>query len=459
MNVALVTTEWPPFPGGIGTYTATLARALAKAGHVPIVLYANAGPPPPASEPGVRLVHFDRPHQPSGGGGADRFPGLATHVHESIGFALAIRDWLERHAREERIDVIEVPDHHGMGAVLQDLDLPPCVVVGHSTAAEFAWHDGLDRTSSDRLLDAFEFIGLATADAVACYSPSYREELEAWLGREVLFAAAPLRPLERSSRESYEGSADGLVRMIVLARLQMAKGAEVVCQALDALGPGAGIEVGWFGKATIVGEKRIDIRDHLAAKYPRVWGKTLCWHGPIPPAEAWDRVHRADGVLVPTVWETYSYAATEAASLGSPLVISDGAGASFLFEDGVSARIVPAGDAGAMAAAMLSLKDPAVRARLGRGAREAVVSRLEDGRVIAERLAVYERAIDQRRLRRRQPIFRQGMSAVTEYLFRWAAEAADRRVVNYKASELLAILGDRASARVRRGLGLEPRHD
>jgi hypothetical protein len=73
--------------------------------------------------------------------------------------------------------------------------------------------------------------------------------------------------------------------------------------------------------------------------------------------------------------------------------------------------------------------------------------------VLRERLAIYEQAIARRRLRREKPIFRQGASAVTDHMFRWAAEAADRRVVNYTSRELLAIVGDRVGARVRRGLG------
>lgn len=453
MNVALVTTEFPPFPGGIGTYTAALARLLAARGHGVVVLYVAAGPTPPAPAPGVRIVHLAQPHDGQARDAAQGFPDLATHVHEAIGFALRARDWLAAHAAEERIDVVEVPDHLGMGAVLQDVVLPACVVVGHSTAAEFAWHDGLDRDGSDRLLDAMEFLGLATGDVVACHSRSYQAELAEWLGREVLFAPAPLRPLDVAARDSYEGSADGTTRMVVLSRLQIAKGAEVVCQALDSLGPAAGIEVDWFGKPTVVGADRRDIRPYLAARYPGVWEKTFRWHPPIPPEQAWDRVHRADAVVVPAVWETYSFVATEAGSMGAPLIISEGAGASYLFTDDDSACVVPSGDAGALAAAMLRMKSAAVRGRLGRRAREAVTDRLADGRVLAERLAVYERAIERRRLRRAKPLFRQGVSAVTDHLFRWAAEAADRRVVNYTSGELLAIIGDRVGARVRRGLG------
>ena len=452
MNVALVTTEFPPFPGGIGTYTATLARLLAAGGHGVFVLYAAAGPTPPDPGQGVQLIHLAQPRDGRQRLAATAFPDLAAHVGETIGFALAVRDWLTRHAAEAGIDVVEVPDHFGMGAMLQDAGLPACVVVGHSTSAEIGWRDGLDRTESDRLLDAMEFIGLATSDVVACHSRTYQADLAAWLGREVLFAPAPLRPLD-SPEWGGRTAAAGSTRMIVLSRLQITKGAEVLCQALETTGPAAGIEVDWFGKPTMVGENRIDIRSYLAARYPTVWEKTLRWHAPIPSDQAWERVRHADAVIVPAVWETYSLVATEAGSLGAPLIISDGAGASYLFRDDDSAFVVRSGDAGGLAASMLRMRDPDVRRRLGPRAREAVVTQLEDGRVLRERLAIYEQAIARRRLRREKPIFRQGASAVTDHMFRWAAEAADRRVVNYTSRELLAIVGDRVGARVRRGFG------
>jgi len=242
--------------------------------------------------------------------------------------------------------------------------------------------------------------------------------------------------------------------MIVLSRLQITKGAEVLCQALETTGPDAGIEVDWFGKPTVVGEDRVDIRSYLAAKYPSVWDKTLRGHAPISSDEAWQRVRHADAVIVPAVWETYSLVATEAGSLGAPLIISDGAGASYLFRDDDSAFVVRSGDAGALAAAMLRMRDPDVRRRLGPRAREAVTRQLEGGSVLRDRIGVYEQAIARRRLRRDKPVFRQGVSAVLDHLFRWAGEAADRRVINYTSRELLTIVGDRVGARVRRGLRL-----
>jgi glycosyltransferase involved in cell wall biosynthesis len=456
VNVALVTTELPPFPGGIGTYTGSLARLLSSAGHGVVVLYASRGPTPPLPAAGVRVVHLTNAFDELTRQGRRSFPDLAASVQEAIGFALAVREWLATHAAAEGIEVLEVPDHFGMGAVLQDVELPASVVVGHSSSAECAWYDGLERDSSDRLLDAMEFIALATADAVACHSRSYQAELAEWLGRDVLFAPAPMRRLDAPPWSSPAGSGDGVVRMVVLSRLQIAKGAEVVCQALESLGPDAGVEVDWFGKETAAGVARVDSRRYLAAKYPAVWGKSLRWHGPVPPEQVWNVARDADVVLVPSVWETYSCVASEAGALGAPLIISDGAGASYLFSDGDSACVVPSGDPAALAAAMLRMKNADLRGRLGRRARDVVTSQLEDGVVLGGRIAVYEQAVARRRLRRAKPIFRQGASALTDHLFRWAAEAADRRVVNYSSRELVSILGDRVGARVRRGLGLGP---
>jgi glycosyltransferase involved in cell wall biosynthesis len=52
----------------------------------------------------------------------------------------------------------------------------------------------------------------------------------------------------------------------------------------------------------------------------------------------------ADLLIFPNVHQTWGLAAIEAAAAGLPVVISDGAGASEVFEDGVTARIYQGGD-------------------------------------------------------------------------------------------------------------------
>ncbi|MFT4252813.1 MAG: glycosyltransferase family 4 protein, partial [Caulobacter sp.] len=59
-TIALLTTEYPPYPGGIATYTWNIAAALAAAGHAPTVYVIGPAPasPPPA---GVSVVHVPEP--------------------------------------------------------------------------------------------------------------------------------------------------------------------------------------------------------------------------------------------------------------------------------------------------------------------------------------------------------------------------------------------------------------
>jgi glycosyltransferase involved in cell wall biosynthesis len=86
--------------------------------------------------------------------------------------------------------------------------------------------------------------------------------------------------------------------------------------------------------------------------------------------------------------EPFSRVVIEGMALGRPIVASANGGTPEAIEDGVSGYLVPGGDAGALAAGIARLvDDPALRATIGRGARDKVerlflieshVSRTED---------------------------------------------------------------------------------
>ena len=89
----------------------------------------------------------------------------------------------------------------------------------------------------------------------------------------------------------------------------------------------------------------------------------------------------ADVVVVPsrptaTVRETWGLVVNEAMCQGTPVIASDAVGAAAaggLVRDGWTGLVVPAGDPAALRRAILRLRDdPALRARLGAGARDAV---------------------------------------------------------------------------------------
>ncbi|HEY8552271.1 MAG TPA: glycosyltransferase family 4 protein, partial [Thermaerobacter sp.] len=105
------------------------------------------------------------------------------------------------------------------------------------------------------------------------------------------------------------------------------------------------------------------------------------WAG---PREGAARLLRAIDVYVqPSRHEAYGLAAAEAMAAARPVVASRTGGLAELIRDGVDGRLVPPGDAHALARVLLSLlRDERTRQRLARAA-AARASRWPDGAQVA----------------------------------------------------------------------------
>jgi glycosyltransferase involved in cell wall biosynthesis len=93
--------------------------------------------------------------------------------------------------------------------------------------------------------------------------------------------------------------------------------------------------------------------------------------------------------------EAFGMAMAEALACGVPVVATATEGAREIVEDGVTGLLVPVGDAGALAAAIVSLlKDEPRRLALGAHARESARERFHIERVIAATERVYAEALE-----------------------------------------------------------------
>jgi glycosyltransferase involved in cell wall biosynthesis len=103
----------------------------------------------------------------------------------------------------------------------------------------------------------------------------------------------------------------------------------------------------------------------------------------------------ADVIVVPSLWDGQPLVVQEALRSGRPLVASRAGGIPDLTgEDG--ALLVPAGDAGALAGAVLSvLDDPTKAARLRAAATERSDTLPGDGDAVDSAIAVYRRVLDE----------------------------------------------------------------
>ncbi len=92
--------------------------------------------------------------------------------------------------------------------------------------------------------------------------------------------------------------------------------------------------------------------------------------------------------------ESFSLTCLEALVYGVPLIATDSGGPSELFEDGVSGCLVPTGDVGAMAAAILRLsRDPGLRQRFAAAGKAAVARKFAPEISSRELTAIYDRLL------------------------------------------------------------------
>jgi glycosyltransferase involved in cell wall biosynthesis len=97
-----------------------------------------------------------------------------------------------------------------------------------------------------------------------------------------------------------------------------------------------------------------------------------------------------DAFVLPSLWEGLPLCLLEAMSLGLPILATCVGGVGDLLEDGITARLVPAMDADALAAAALALlEDEPGAAALGRAARRAFDARFDSGVMVRRYLEVY----------------------------------------------------------------------
>ncbi|MBK1663263.1 glycosyl transferase family 1 [Rhodospirillum rubrum] len=147
-------------------------------------------------------------------------------------------------------------------------------------------------------------------------------------------------------------------------------------------------------RVVLVGEPDPGNPASLSADDLRAWeaaGLVEWWGHRDDVAAVWREAHVA---VLPTLYrEGVPKALLEAGATGRPSIATDMPGCRDLVVDGQTGLLVPPGDAGALAAAMLALaEDPARRIALGAAARERVVARFSS-RVVGRQTAAVYRAL------------------------------------------------------------------
>lgn len=115
-----------------------------------------------------------------------------------------------------------------------------------------------------------------------------------------------------------------------------------------------------------------------------------------PAADLQKEFVEAGFLVLPSRVEGLSNVLLEAQAAGLPAVVSDIGGNVAVVENGRNGLVVPAGDADALAAAIIQLyRMPSARAQMGAAARARMAADFEIGKIAARLEAAYQRALAQ----------------------------------------------------------------
>ena len=363
--------------GGTGPHVAMLARGCAARGMAVRVF----GP----AETGRRYFPGDGPGNADGAGrglgGVFTVVELADRPRPAHDLAAVLR--LRRLLRGWAPDVVHA---HGLRAgafaALAKAGLPYRLVV--------TVHNAPPATGPGRAVHAaLERLTARRADAVTWVSGDLAARMRragARDGGRAVVAApgfAPPEPDQIAAAREELGDADWLV-VFAAGRLAEQKGFAVLIDAAAR----------WQGRRpcprlAIAGEGPLAAALASRAGAAGVPVRFLGRRDDVPALMA-----AADVVVVPSLWDGQPLVVQEALRSGRPLVASREGGIPGLTgEDG--ALLVPAGDAGALAEAVLSvLDDPGLAARLRAAATERSRILPDSGDAVDSAMALYRRVLD-----------------------------------------------------------------
>jgi glycosyltransferase-like protein len=377
LRVAMLTYSVRP-RGGV-VHAIAVAEALARRGHH-VELFA-VGPPGAA--------FFRAPRVPAHvvDNRADE-PDFDAKIAATIE---AYRDGLRPLLRDGDFDVVHAQDCISANAALALRD------EGVVDAVVRTVHHVDDFRSPS--LVACQIRSIAEPDRVLCVSPPWVDRVRDEFGVEAGLVgngvdAERYRPPRDAAERAAARAAfdlDGRLAILTVGGIEPRKGSLTLLDAFavarDALADRRPVLL-IAGGATLFDYRDEVDRFHARAAELRV-DADLRVLGPVSDAELEALYRAADVFALPSAKEGFGLAVLEALAAGLPAVVSDLDVFRGFLDDGASALLAPAGDADALAGALVRIaRDPTLADRLRAGGR-AVVRRHTWGRVAEAHEAAY----------------------------------------------------------------------
>ncbi|MEO6214389.1 MAG: glycosyltransferase family 4 protein [Sphingomonas sp.] len=361
MKIALLTSEFPPFHGGIGSYAREMASAAAAAGHEVVVLAPDYGKDCTAvdAEFDFRVVRF--------AGGPASFKGLPKRIQET-----------RRLLKGEAFDLIHAVDWpFFIPARLSARRKAMTILTVHGTEINYMsaprrrmalkaigfWRSGWARWTAnsqftaDLLLRKFPHIDARSVRGIP-------------LGVGDVWKSGRLD--KRTTRTAL-GIADDRLILVSLGRVVPRKGHMIVATALAALPEAVSSRIEWW----VIGPlQEADYADALREAVKDLKAKA-CFFGALPDEDVRARLSAADLFCLPGYqdlqgrFEGFGLAFLEAGAYGLPAIATRSGGIPEAVDDGVTGILVKERDSQAVGEAIETfVSKPDLLAKMSMAAEE-----------------------------------------------------------------------------------------
>jgi glycosyltransferase involved in cell wall biosynthesis len=379
-RVLFLAESFHPVLGGGETHVRRLGAALVSAGDAATVVTRRAEPSWPAEEAvdGIRVVRVP-PHGP---GRTGKFLMLPAAVRAVVREARLHDVLVVRGTRVLGLPGLLAARASGLPVVMQP------ETNGELSGEAWTWGKAWGKGPVGRLArgaTALRNLWLRDADAFVAMSRVIRDEMrEAGIPGERIVLLPHGVDTERFAPATAEAKLalrrelrlpEGVLA-VYSGRLLRGKGLETLLDAFAAVAERAGDLA-----LVLVGSgegQALSVEDELRHRVAAFGlGARVVFAGRSDRVE--DYLRSADVFVFPSVFEALGIALVEAVACALPAVASRTGGIVDVIEDGVSGRLVAPGDAAALSEALLSLSaDPALRARMGREARDTALARFDE---------------------------------------------------------------------------------
>ena len=392
---------------GVATYTYAMARALVGAGMKVTVISRDHGLPAGDLDRDLSVTRLtvsrDDPllYQPQCldkllGGLWWRLKADVVLKRDLQWVSKAQEAFQEIH-RNHPVDLVEYHDGHFPGLWAGMNPGVPCVVTLHSARQVLAYAGGGSLTLRDRLYDRLERYAARQASLLICPSRAIRDLAQrGWPDVRKPYRVIPnpfpfeLRPLEEMQQESEK-------KILFYAQLSPWKAPDLLVKAFA---KAAGRFPDW--RLEIAGADswpKQPFSEQIAAyRLAESVSSRITLIGQVPHRALASKIRESAVCVFPSRrFDNFPYSCMEAMGLGKAIVASRVGGMPEMLAEGECGRLFASGDVEALAACLAELmEDAALRAELGRRARQRVQAEYDPRKIARRKIEVFQRIVENR---------------------------------------------------------------